>query len=129
MVYGYNENDLVELPAYQLFKSLNWEGVDATDEVIGLSGTLGRETKSDAVLRTRLQAAMERLNPSIPPEGITAAIEELSRDRSVMALATANREVWQVLRDGVLISVPDLKRGGQKTVRVRVIDWDTPDAN
>src|ERR1700722_19860575 len=125
MAHGYNENELVEKPAFELFRALNWEGVDATDEVIGLSGTLGRDTKGDAVLRIRLQAALERLNPSIPPEGITAAIEELSRDRSVMALATANREIWQVLRDGVPVSVPDRKAGGQKTARVRVIDWDT----
>jgi type I restriction enzyme R subunit len=129
MVHGYNENDLVEQPAFSLFQSLHWEAVDATDETIGLSGTLGRETKGDVVLRTRLQTALKRLNPSIPPEGITAAIDEVSRDRSVMALATANREVCQILRDGVLVSVPDLKRGGQKTERVRVIDWDTPDAN
>lgn len=129
MVYGYSENELIELPAFQLFESLNWACVDATDEVIGLAGTLGRETKADVVLRTRLQAALDRLNPSIPSEGITAAIDEIRRDRSVMALATANREIWQLLRDGVAVPVPDRKRGGQKIERVRVINWDKPDAN
>jgi type I restriction enzyme R subunit len=129
MAHGYNENELVEKPAFELFQSLNWEGVDATDEVIGLSGTLGRETKGDAVLRTRLQAALERLNPKIPPEGIAAALDEVSRDRSVMAPATANREVWQLLRDGVPVSVPDQQRGGQKAERVRVINWERPEAN
>jgi type I restriction enzyme, R subunit len=129
MTHGYSENELVELPAFQLFQLINWKGVDASDEVIGLSGTLGRETKGDAVLRGRLQAALERLNPGIPPEGIIAAIDEISRDRSVMALATANREVWQLLRNGVPVSVSDRKRGGQKAERVRVISWERPDAN
>ena len=129
MRHGYSENELVEQPAVELFQSLNWKGVDATDEMMGVSGTLGRETKGDVVLRAVLQAALERLNPNIPPEGIIAAIDEVSRDRSVMALATANREVYQLLRDGVPVSVPDRERGGQKTERVRVINWDKPDAN
>ena len=46
-----------------------------------------------------------------------------------MSLAGANREVWELLRDGVKVSVPDRERGGQKTERVRVIDWDNPLAN
>lgn len=129
MTHGYNEDELVEQPAFRLFQSLSWEGVDATDEMLGRSGTLSRETKGDVVLRGRLRAALERLNPNIPSEGITAAIDEISRDRSAMALATANREVWQLLRDGVPVSVRDRKEGGQKTERVRIIDWDRPDAN
>ena len=130
MAHGYNEKDLVEQPAFDLFQSLNWEVVDATDEVIGVTGTLGRETKGDSVLRGRLQAALKRLNPgSIPTEGIAAAIEEVSRDRSVMAIATANREVHKLLRDGVPVSVPDRQRGGQRTEQSRVINWDKPEAN
>jgi type I restriction enzyme R subunit len=42
------------------------------------------------------------------------------RDRSAMSLAAANREVWELLRDGVKVSVPDLERGGQKIERVRL---------
>ena len=129
MAHGYNENELVEQPAFDLFQSLKWKCVDATDEIIGLSGTLGRETKGDVVLKRRLQAALKRLNPAIPSEGITSATDELSRDRSVMGLATANREICQLLRDGVPVSVPDRERGGQKAERVRVINWDNPDAN
>ena len=34
---------------------------------------LGRETKGEVVLVSRLRAALERLNPALPPEGITAA--------------------------------------------------------
>jgi hypothetical protein len=33
-----------------------------------------------------LRAALERLNPALPPEVITAAVDELTRDRSVMLL-------------------------------------------
>jgi len=46
-----------------------------------------------------------------------------------MSLAAANREVWEMVRDGVKVLVPDRERGGQKTERVRVIDWENPKAN
>lgn len=87
---------------------------------MGESGTLGRETKSEVVLGARLRNALTRLNPSLPPEAINAAVAELSRDRSAMLPTAANRELWQVMRDGVKVSVPDLVRGGQKDERVRV---------
>jgi len=32
-----------------------------------------------------------------------------------MSLAAANREVWELVRDGVKVLVPDRERGGQKT--------------
>ena len=49
----YTENKLVEQPAIQLFAELGWETLSASDEVMGASGTLGRETKSEVVLAVR----------------------------------------------------------------------------
>ena len=40
-----------------------------------------------------------------------------------MSVAAANREVYLLLKEGVPVSVPDRERGGQRTLRVRVIDW------
>ena len=53
------------------------------------------------VLVSRLRVALERLNPDMPPEAITAAVDELTRDRSVMSLEAANREVYLLLKDGI----------------------------
>src|SRR6185312_5815787 len=89
----------------------------------------GRETKSEVVLIPKLHAALERLNPALPADAMHSAINELAHDRSAMSLAAANREIWDLLRDGVIVPVADLERGGQKTERVRVIDWDNPQAN
>ena len=125
----YTEDSLVEQPAIQLFAELGWETLSASDEVMGASGTLGRETKSEVVLAVRLRNVLGRLNPSLPPEAISAAVDELSRDRSAMLPTAANRELWALMRDGVKVSVPDLVRGGQKDERVRVVDWDNPAAN
>ena len=127
--HAFTEDQLVEQPAVALFGELGWTTVSASDEVFGPKGTLRRETKGDVVLVSRLRLALERLNPGLPGEAISAAVDELSRDRSAMPLAGANREVYLHLKDGIKVSVPDKEHGGQKTERLRVIDWETPGNN
>ena len=72
--HAYTEDQLVEQPAIGLFAELGWTTVSAADESFGATGTLLRETKGEVVLVSRLRAALERLNPALPPEAITAAI-------------------------------------------------------
>ena len=142
MPHAYTEDQLVEQPAIGLFAELGWTTVLALEEVFGAGGTLGRETPGEVVLVSRLRAALARLNPALPPEAITAAVDELTRDRSAMSLEAANREVYLLLKEGIKVSVADTdstphpsplpgrggegvrsKGGGQKTERLRVIDW------
>ena len=56
-------------------------------------------------------------------------MDELTHDRSAMLLEHANREVYVLLKEGIKVSVPDRERGGQKTERLRVIDWEHPANN
>src|SRR3989475_12831615 len=107
MLHAYSEDQLVERPAIQLFAELGWKTVSALEEVFGPGATLGRETKGEVVLVSRLRAALERLNPVLPPEAITAAVDELTRDRSATSLEAANREVYLLLKEGIKVSVPD----------------------
>jgi type I restriction enzyme, R subunit len=72
---------------------------------------------------------LERLNPALPAEAIAAAIDQLTRDKSTMSIAVANRDVYELLKDGAKVSVLDRERGGQRTKRVRVMDWENPVAN
>ena len=148
--HAYTEDQLVEQPAIGLFAELGWTTVSAWEESFGATGTLLRETKGEVVLVSRLRAALERLNPALPPEAITAAVDELVRDRSAMSLEAANREVYLLLKEGIKVSVADTgtdstphpsplpsrggegvrsKGGGQKTERVRVVDWEHPANN
>ena len=127
--HAYTEDQLVEQPAIGLFAELGWQTVSASEETFGATGTLQRETKSETVLVPRLRMALETLNPTLPPEAITVAVDELARDRSAMSLVAANREVYALLKDGVKVSVPDREQGGQKIARVRVVDWENPAAN
>ena len=87
-----------------------WQGHLANGGIAGEprdAGLLGRETKGEVVLVSRLRAALVRLNPALPPEAITAAVDELTRDRSAMSLEAANREVYLLLKEGIKVSVPD----------------------
>lgn len=127
--HAYSEDQLVEQPAIRLFAELCWQTVSAMEEKFGRDGTLGRETPGEVVLVARLRTALERLNPKLPAEAIVTAVDELTRERLAMGLAAANREVYALLKDGVQVSVPDRERGGQKTERVRVVDWENPAAN
>ena len=127
--HPYTEDQLVEQPAIGLFAELGWATVSALDETLGETGTLQRETKGDVVLVLRLRAVLERLNPALPPEAITSAVDELTRDRSAMLLEASNREVYLQLKEGIKVSVPDREHGGQKRERVRVVDWEHPENN
>lgn len=129
MLNAYTEGQLVEQPAIGLFAALGWGTVSAMDESFGSTGPLQRETRGDVVLLSRLEKALKKLNPSLPSEAIASAIDELTRDRSAMSIEAANREVYALLKDGIKVSIPDHLRGGQKTERLRVVDWETPESN
>lgn len=120
---SYTEDSLVEQPAIGLFAELGWETTSASEETFGPSSTLGRETKGEVVLISRLRTMLCKLNPALPPEAISNALDELTRDRSAMSFEAANREIYQLLKDGIMISIPDHERGGQVTERLRVVDW------
>ncbi len=126
-VSSYSENILVEQPAIALFAELGWETANCWGERFGENSTLGRETSNEVVLVSRLRTALQRLNPELPPEAIALAIEELVKDRSLMAPAQANREIYRLLKDGVRVFVPSEE--GDVVEIVRVIDWNTPENN
>ena len=128
-MHSYSEDQLIEQPAVELFRTLQWSAISAREEIFGSDGTLKRETSAEVLLLNRLHSALEQLNPKLAPTAVSAAVDEISRDRSAMTAAAANRDIYTLLKEGVQVSVPDPERGGQKSERVRVIDWEDPQAN
>ena len=127
---GYTEDELVEQPAIHLLEELGWEHYNAYSEFDVAGGSLlGRDTKSEVVLTSRLRPAIERLNPTIPSEAIQQTIDELTRDRSRMAPAAANREVYDLIKNGAQVHVPDPDGVGETVEVARLIDWDDPSSN
>jgi len=126
---GYTEDALIERPAIALLAARGWQTLNAYHEFDHGASSLGRETKDEVVLKSRLREALLRLNPDASPEAIQQAIEEVTRDRSRMSAAAANREVYGHLKDGVRIPRPDPEGDGETVDVVRVVDWDDPAQN
>ena len=127
---SYSEDSLVEQPAIALLSSLSWESYQAYDEFNTAGGSpLGRETKSEVVLLSRLRPALLKLNPDASPEAIDQAIEELTRDRSRMSLVAANREVYELLKNGIRVHLEGRADEEERVELLRVIDWDDPKNN
>src|SRR5260221_1197151 len=124
----YSEDTLIEQPAIALFRELGWEAVNAYDETLGAGGTLERETRAEVVLVPRLRAALAKLNPKVSVEAVELAILELTRDRSALSPAHANREVYRLLKDGVKVRVRG-EDDEESDETVRVVDWDAPGNN
>ncbi len=122
--YSYSEQELIELPAIEMLKKLGWGHINALHEILGPSGTLGRDNQSEIILQSRLRIAFKRLNPDLPPEANNLMFEELTRDRSRLSMPAANREIYQLLRNGVKVHIPDPEGGGEKVETVRLVDWD-----
>lgn len=123
-----NELNLIEQPSIELFQSLGYDHLDCFHETFGEKGTLGRTTSTDVVLIPKLKESLIKLNPSFPSEAINQAIEELIRDRSILNPVTANREIYNLIRNGVKIKVkrPDETEDDET---VRMIDFDDPTNN
>ena len=82
MPHAFTEDQLIEQPAVELFGKLHWDTVSAREEIFGSDGTLERETSAEVLLLSRLRSALELLNPKLSAAALSAAVDEISRDRS-----------------------------------------------
>jgi type I restriction enzyme R subunit len=130
-----DSEEALELYTIALFEQLGYTTANCYNEIYGDGRDvpverlyLGRETRSDVVLISKLRPALEKLNPHLPEQAIALAIEELTRDRSALTLASANREICDRLKDRVKVTYRN-DDGEDITENVTVIDWQTPTNN
>jgi type I restriction enzyme R subunit len=123
-----DSEEALELETITLFEQLGYTTANCYNEWNSGTSTLGRETRSDVVLTSKLRPALEKLNPHLPKQAITLAIVELTRDRSALTLASANREIYDCLKDRVKVTYRN-DEGEDITENVTVIDWQTPTNN
>ena len=127
---GYSEDSLVEQPAIALFAELGWGTANCYHEFDGGKSTLGRDSTGEVVLIQRLRLAIERLNPELPSEAAELAVQEILRDRSIMDMEAANRDVYHLLKNGVKVTFRSSKDDeGRITENVKVIDWNDVSKN
>lgn len=124
----YGEDALVEQPALDLLESLGWDVANLYDEWNGAASSEGRESYQQAILIPRLRATLAQLNSELPESALDQAIDELTRDRSRLVPVNASQEFYQLLRDGVRVSVAN-GSGVEEIKTVRVVDWAEPENN
>jgi len=118
----------LEANTIRLFEEIGWKSTDCYHETFGANSTLGRETSEQVVLERRLRQAIENFNPGITPLAIDLAVEELTKDRSVLSSVRANQETFKLLRDGVKVQVR--RDDDQENVElIRIVDWNNPANN
>lgn len=93
-----------------------------------LSDRSGRTDKRDVIFADRLRESLVRLNPDIPAPAIETALERLAHKRRAMSAINANRELDDLIRNGVQVDYENAE-GEPDSARVRVIDFDDPRRN
>ena len=126
----YSEDELIEQPAIGLLEGMGWETLNCFSEFEQAEGSpLGRQTKSEVVLTSRLRPALARLNPDATEDTITKAIEQLTDSRALMSPVEANREIYTLLKDGVKVSLSEPDSEGETVEVLQVVDWEHRENN
>lgn len=115
--------EALELEVINRFEQLGYETANCMQESFGENSTYGRETPSAVVLTNKLREALHKLNPNLCNDAIQLAIEEITRDRSSLSLINANKEVYQLLKNGVNVTFKN-DAGIDEEEVVQIINWN-----
>lgn len=122
-----DSEDALEGATMELFESLGYEVVNAYDEISGVN-YFDRGTLDEVVLLSRLMPVLTELNRNVPHEVLEIAVERLLADRSLITLANANREIHDLLKNGMKVTYKD-ELDNDVNETVYFIDWDEPNNN
>jgi type I restriction enzyme R subunit len=125
MAPGVCETD-VESAALTWLTELGWQ-VKHGSEIAPDGLFAKRQDYGQVVLERRLQDALVRLNPDLPPEALQDAFRKLVNPPGATP-EQRNRALHRMLVDGVTVEYrrPDGAIGG---AQARVLDFDTPENN
>jgi len=118
-----DEYSKVELPALEQLQTLGWDYIHGSE----LSETSSERTcLGDAVLQSRLELSIKRLNPWISEENLRKVVRDLAKPQSVTLMET-NQFIWEMLTQ--YISVEQDLGKGRKGQTVKIVDFDNPENN
>ncbi|AWI25796.1 type I restriction endonuclease subunit R [Flavobacterium pallidum] len=124
MSYEYSEDGLIETATQHVLEELGWTVITAwKKETFGQSGLLGRENKSEVVLRRNLLAALRRYNKDLPDSAYQQAIEQIEQKNADKTLARINKEKSELLKDGVPVTFTNAQ-GELEKKRLKVFDFE-----
>jgi len=129
MSYEYSEDNLVEQAAQDVLEELGWQVEYAwTKETFGENGLLGRENKSEVILKRYLLQALKELNPNLPNVAYQHAIDQISQKEADKKLEQINKEKYDLLKNGIDVSFTN-EKGELVKKKLKIFDFDNPENN
>ncbi|OQY39983.1 MAG: deoxyribonuclease [Candidatus Cloacimonetes bacterium 4572_65] len=99
-----------------------------TSDPNNLNDKSNRESKKDVVFKDRILSALKKINPNVSDEVLDRALTEITRKRTMMSAARANKEISILLKDGITLEQEN-SRGKKEPIRIKFIDYDNTDKN
>lgn len=125
----YSEDNLVEAAAQQALEDLGWTVKYAWQkETFGEKGLLGREDKSEVILKRYLLKALVKLNPDLPNVAYQHAIDQIIQKAADKTLVQINKEKYTLLTKGVDVSFTN-EKGELVKKKLQVFDFENPTEN
>lgn len=129
MSYEYSEDGLIEQATQDVLEELGWTVVTAwKKESFGTEGLLGREDKTEVVLKRYLLQALQKLNSNHPDVAYEQAIELITQNVADQTLGRINKEKTDYLKNGVPVSYTNTKGELVKT-KLKVFDFKNYENN
>jgi type I restriction enzyme, R subunit len=129
MSYEYSEDALIESATQDVLQELGWDVKTAwAKESFGEHGLLGRDNKGEVVLKRYLLQALQTLNPDLPIAAYQQAIEQITQRRADKSLPRINKEKYELLKEGTLVSYTNTD-GQLEKKRLRIFDFDNHENN
>jgi type I restriction enzyme, R subunit len=129
MSYEYSEDGLVETATQQVLEELGWKVMYAwKNETFGENGLLGRENKSEVVLRRYLSQSLVELNPGLPQTAYDQAIEQIEQRSADKTPGRINKEKYELAKEGVSVSFTNAQ-GELEKRKLRVFNFDNYERN
>ena len=131
MSKGYSEDAIVEQPIMDILSNdLSWEIANTfEDEIFGSSGTIGRDSQSDTLLKHRFLKSIRIFNPDLPEIALENAFEVINSKDITKKLAEINLQKYGYLKDGIPVNYKDEDGNVIQQQRVKVFDFDNPERN
>lgn len=119
-----NESHIEEADIQYFLEALQYnEHINAWEKQL-----VGRDNLKEVVLKDRLRAKLTELNKHLPTESIDYAVYELCKSRAALTPIMANKEVYELIRNGIPVSFKN-EKGREENDYVKVINFDQPQLN
>jgi len=92
-----------------------------------LNDSSNRTSKEEVVFTDRVRRALKKLN-NAPDEAIEQAIRELVKGRSGMSAMLANKQVYELIKEGYTATILN-KKGREEPCKIKFLDFKNPNNN